>query len=902
MSGHTYKIVGKRFLREYTEADTSPVYAAEMQAQRIVEEMCNVPWGGVAARSARMTYHTDEVVDEESKTTGLDMNVKIRDQFDAALFCAEHVGGQHRAYANAAVYHYTLPDEAVGCHLARLSAKVTSDPYNSQGARIHVITSSTGEIPTSCRTCRGEDSSGNVIEDGTTAAGVAPRTVTSSGGKDYWYPTRETVSLEPTGGLVLGKHLFLFVLMESYATVRGNWIEGSSFIDNLVEIETSESVSGWSDGEIYDLVEDSDLEYNVVKDGVYPDIVGEVSGVETMQLQRTGDPFVLHYGSTAPGGDGGLYKINGDSLSRLIGVDAGEITMVREVEVIGTDNNGPVFSYILIGGTFSGGTFSEIPGLYFYDMQLGRLCTSKSLNSDAVGGAVVPPALATFAKEHGGFEYVDCIYLGGNSGAAWVFVAKDGLTFSWSTTLNGQFCPCIEMAPIASNSLTFQLYPIEGNYTPYPRNLITSQGIDADEISVGAYYKEYATSGYVGKLRLHGCARVGNTLHLFISTFEVSSASTHPVTTALGAVSTLSVTGTVTSISDAFVYADPNGARFTVCGNLASVGGVSVKNCALLKLNNNGTAWTAVAPSFDNYITPDDYAGFRVVRGHFYGDDTNFYIAGGYSSLASNTSYSLLAKVAANGTTPTAISHPAGMTVPRIVAYLDFGAKHLLYVAATSATDMVYGNLHPSITDEQSAIGLRMLYAGLYRGKLDAVGVADVGAARPGALFVVRGDTLTVPGDSGTVSVKTWQLSLARLIVPFAVPTAFRATRIKLDWSSLDATDGAKLNVWIKRGEYIDEMPRLSDVALYDASKSAVSGWELVGTIDASATSATFTVAPLTGRCATLMFTAWISLDEENPASGMELPQGVGTANINRIGGEIENLDSGWRPDITLLP
>ena len=112
-----------------------------MQAQRIVAEMCNVPWRGVTARSARMTYHADEVIDEESKITGLDMNVMIRDQFDAALFCAGHVGGQHRAYANAAVYHYVLPDEAVGCHLTRLSAKVTSDPYNSQGARIHVITS-----------------------------------------------------------------------------------------------------------------------------------------------------------------------------------------------------------------------------------------------------------------------------------------------------------------------------------------------------------------------------------------------------------------------------------------------------------------------------------------------------------------------------------------------------------------------------------------------------------------------------------------------------------------------------------------------------------------------------------------------------------------------------------------
>ena len=249
----SYKIIGRRFLRKYTEPSTSPVYASATQAQRIVDEMCNVPWQGVSVRSARMTYHTDEVVDEATKTTGLDMNVKLRDQFDAALFCAGHVGGQHRAYANAAVYCYTLPDEAVGCHLTRIAAKVTSDPYNSQGARIHVMTSSTDEIPTSCHTCRGENSSGVVVEDGTTAAAAAPRTTTTVSGKDYWYPTRTTVSLEPTGGLVLAKHLFLFVLMESYSTVRGNWIEGCSFIENLVEIETTEAITGWTAGGTFDV-------------------------------------------------------------------------------------------------------------------------------------------------------------------------------------------------------------------------------------------------------------------------------------------------------------------------------------------------------------------------------------------------------------------------------------------------------------------------------------------------------------------------------------------------------------------------------------------------------------------------------------------------------------------------
>ena len=249
----TYKIIGKRFLRKYTESGTSPVYAAAAQAQHVVDTFCDVPWEAVRPSAATMTYHTDEVLDEDEGVTGLDKNVLIRDRFDAALFCAGHSGGQHRAYANAACYRYTLPDEAVGETLESLALRVTSDPYNSEGARIHVFTNSTGEIPTNCHDCRGEDSSGDVIEDGTTAAGVAKRTVKNVSGTDYWYPTTATVTLEPTGGLTLQKYLFVVVALESYSTVRGNWLEGCSFIENKVSITTASAVDGWDDGDTVDL-------------------------------------------------------------------------------------------------------------------------------------------------------------------------------------------------------------------------------------------------------------------------------------------------------------------------------------------------------------------------------------------------------------------------------------------------------------------------------------------------------------------------------------------------------------------------------------------------------------------------------------------------------------------------
>ncbi len=264
----TYNLIGKRYLRKYTEGSTSPVYAAAAQAQQVVDSLCDVPWEAVSSVDARMTYHTDEVVDEENGIKGLDMNVLVRDSFDAALFCAGHVGGQHRAYANAACYRYKLPSAFVGKTLTSLSARITSDPYNSQGARLHVFTNSSGEIPTSCHACRGEDSSGTVVEDGTTAAAVAPRTATTSSGTTYWYPTTATATLEPTGGMVLQQYLFLVVALESYSTVRGNWMEGCSFIRNLVSLTTSSDVAGYADGDMIDLSDPDAVSIPVLSGGV----------------------------------------------------------------------------------------------------------------------------------------------------------------------------------------------------------------------------------------------------------------------------------------------------------------------------------------------------------------------------------------------------------------------------------------------------------------------------------------------------------------------------------------------------------------------------------------------------------------------------------------------------------
>ena len=287
----TYKLIGQRVLRKYTAAKTTPTYAAATDAQLVVDSLCDVPWKKVAEKSATMTYHTEENVGtKDEPISGLDMNVRIRDQFDAALFCADHTGGQHRAYANAAVYHYVLPDGTLP-RLTKLTASVTSDPYNSAGARITILTNATGEIPTNCNDCRTGDAH---------ADGVAPRTVAANGN---WFPTTadcvfsadpgEGETALPSGGLQLQKHLFVFVLLESYSTVRGNWMEGCSFIRNLVSVETDDAVPGWTDGDTIDLAASGVNSYAVMSGGIIHYITGNGRTGERSVSIRTDANLVI---------------------------------------------------------------------------------------------------------------------------------------------------------------------------------------------------------------------------------------------------------------------------------------------------------------------------------------------------------------------------------------------------------------------------------------------------------------------------------------------------------------------------------------------------------------------------------------------------------------------------------
>ena len=294
-----YRLVGQRHLRLYTAERDTQSYNAAVDAQTVADSLCGVPWTRARSSDATSTSHVNEQ---------LDQNVSNRDRFDAALFCANHTNGTHRAYANAAVYRYRLPDGPLP-RLSRLSVRVSSDPYNALGARIVLFTNATGEIPTDCATCRGENANGIRL------AGVAPRVtrIVTEGGeqKSYWYPNTTNavfdLSAQP---LQLNRYLYVFVLLENYASSRGNWLEGCSYIDNLVSVTTDAPVRGWTEGSTVDLsaggysappdewmpyFETTNTIVTAEKDGVTADFAAPEGAYRRMHYGSTNITFATHF-------------------------------------------------------------------------------------------------------------------------------------------------------------------------------------------------------------------------------------------------------------------------------------------------------------------------------------------------------------------------------------------------------------------------------------------------------------------------------------------------------------------------------------------------------------------------------------------------------------------------------
>lgn len=886
-----YKIIGQRYLRKYTAPRTTPVYSARIDVERIVDTLCDVPWEAVNAKDAGMTYHTDEPVDDD-KTSGLDKNVIIRDGFDAALFCAEHVGGQHRACANAAAYVYELPEDAVGKSLRSITLNVTSDPYNSNGARIHVMTLPSAELPTSCRICRGEDESSSVISDGTTAAGVAKRTVQTQNGTEYWYPTSEDCTLSPSGGLTLEKYLVVFVLMENYATVRGNWIEGCSFIRNLAEMDISGEVSGWTDGGTYDLtVIAAKREFNVCRGGVLPLLPTQKTGLKTITLQKTGDELIaskLLVGGT--NASNSLSRIDAAIASVVADLD-GPVTSIDVMQP-----NGARYLYnskyywtavqlAVITGAFSKGSFTGLPGFLIYDVWHGKILEDIPLtgfDSNLVSAA-------RNGRLRGGFAFAT----GGSTSTTSVAV--------WAMFESGAFLYNSQIYPFA----TFNISQSDGT---------VSDATHMSSLVSGCAFNKDAKCHFTVQSGAEDSYMYNAIEHLYLSDGKIMPAK--GAYTSHFPAGGLAYEGTINAIRP--LKCNKFGEyRFLVSGNLTSVGGVACRNCAIVTFTTSKA--TVTVPTFDELITPDTYEAFSVSAqlscltansgGNYsynWGTDEVYLVSGAFNALDGDTAYKKAVDiVGGQRTTRAALSD-----ISKVIGAVALYTGQVIYAQGVQNSGGLEvfeaADLHTDVSPAQSAIGLRSLYAKLYNNGLYAISRSVMlSKKRIGAGFVVKSGNVTVNALNGTayteVAVPTWQMTLSSLVVPFSVPQDFKAVGVKLDWSKLTAT-GGMLNVWLKRDAYVDDIPDIVDPSFHLGDKSSIDGWELLGRIGSGENSAFFAIDALAGHCASLLFTAYMSLDDLNPGDGMVMPQGVCTSmDVNSITGEVSGMDATWKPDITLI-
>lgn len=825
----TYKIKTRRYIRKYTAAEKLPVSAALIDAQRVVDELCNVPWEQAAATTSVITSH------DESE---LDANVSNRDRFDAALFCADHANGAHRAYANAACYKIPFPTGTAGKKITSLKVRVTSDAYNAAGARIALVTNSTGVIPTSCAECRGEGAGG------IHAAGVAPQTIQTVGGQRYGYPTiadcifnvspGEGEYALPTGGLTLGSYLYVFVLMENYNSVRGNWLEGSSCIVNQIEIVTDSAITGWTDGSLIDLTNDSRQEFVIC------------SGSNVKSNLKTGTGVM-----------GCAVLPNGDAIKDL------ERTITYS-------------SKELIA--FTGGSEQSkmtFPGDAHFKSY--RVCWSGTTYSYA--------------------------WMTKGSITNYIFAWSDSLRKIWASIDGSDFIEVAQEQATINHSLGNRLCRIDLVYS-----------------SAGTYLSLYFSDGYIARISLE--SKLNPELDYFNSSTYYYSSNTHigsywlddgvlRPTGVFYSYGEINVEGEVFGMSENFKYGSNYsllvGSYIVIYGRLNSVGGKTCKNVAIIEYTSTGM--NVIIPAFDSFITPNTYNGFRIeaqtTLNQQYGD---FYVSGEFTSLSGISAHGVV-RIASLSSTSFEQLDLSGNAVDAV-----YSNDTLYYVGAEYEESVIFTSTSiGSYTNKEYPA--RELLSRFYLGMCEETERDLFGVTRKGVAFSVGVDkNIQVVGfdTSGNQVSRAdfFVMCAASLVVPFSLPVNARLNTINLDWSSWSngggaATSGSFVNVWIKRGEYIDEYPSasLKNAELYDASKNVVDGWELLGRIDVSgsATTATLDLPDISGRVSTLMFTGYVNTDWKEINSAWEGHFGVCPEfKVNPWNGSVSGASKLWFPNITL--
>ena len=877
---HYYKLKGARWLRLYTAAANTPVYAAQSDAQTIADTLCDVPWTRAGSDGPAMfTVH-------EAKA--LDQNVDNRDRFDAAEFCAGHADGQHRVYANAAFYVCALPQAAQGATLESVKVHVHSDPYNELGVRIAVHLLDTDALPTDCATVR----SGAAHADG-----QVPRETRTVNKTNYWYAADGDVTITLPAGTATKAYLAVFVGLENYARSRSEWIEGSAYISNSITIATTEEISGWTENtpQPIDSIPNYGGEFAVVRGGVAPIFPeGSAGGARVIQLQLNGDPLVP-IESVDTGDPSRTQVYAGGSLVYEISGTVSDVSYSRPVTI-----GNAVTRFVAICGVFGESSYG-IEGLLIFNAATGG-----RLDGSAVTlGSGVSALLGKTTTKIGASVILDnttpylCLYAAdftpqtSLSVTTYPFLKIDLSTGTAST--NSRVSITTDVAPAYSVDKLLQVefydigHELSHNSVDFPPLACAYSGVFDDSPSMTW------CDGYV----------LSSDEHDWVSANGIN----------LEAAFWLAYKGTLSGVSIAHALDDADNADIIFSGDFSAYALGAYGNAAIvpdaIPVSKKSIVYpaaalystdplTRVGPArFVDVSALSSLAGLKV--GETAKDSGVYVVTGAFRAVGGDMSLGTGFVYDEATNTRTAL----GYGTPPYAA-----ATGSAVVPAPSG-DLTpcywHGDIRTAPSAADSAAGLRTLQAHFYLGRAESVARAT--RERMGAAYSVRATTasLKVVGDGGVSvqSVPVWRMFASALVVPFALPTAWTARKLRLDWTDWTgtATAGARFNVWLKAGDYIESCPDIlaSDIP-YDALEAETAGWTLVGTVDAAgaATEATFELPEIAGKkTATLMLTAFASADRINPDANSVWPVGA-AKEVDATGGEVVNADKAWLPDVTL--
>jgi len=974
-----YKVIGERKLRKYTAKRSTPVYSAESDVAYVASHLCDVPWsdaGGV--RDATVTWHTNEVVHKEGEEpnqktwTGLDWNVVIRNEFDAALFCAGHEGGGHRVYANAAVYVYKLPNDAVGKTLQSLTGKITSDPYNAKGARVSVLTNSTGVIPTDCAVCRnGGIWSGSAYTASDSfhtptdanGCGVAPRTARSeSGGSESWFPTTASFTLNPSS-FVLQQYLMVFVVLENYNVCRGNWIEGSSFLENRVSITLNSAVSSWdtlvaAGKELY-LGESAGQSYDVIAANGFTSVVGSGRKYAVAECPRCGveEPErAVYSGYDFTSNNAGIWsEATPTTIDRAF---AGRIVGCSQMSISYVDVTNPTVSTTSYSAKlWNGGIVAaydpsndgsgDLPGLSFYQMVYPAFGSSDHydvvqlvLNGRVSGSVPVSARQMLVSGE-----------------VTRIFVVP---AFSWfnasSVPENRSILDRQAYLIVIANDAKYEIVGYLVN-TGYRTKTALSAGWDVYHLANGDTFGDH---------NLVCCAFMRSRFESFAATYtpaycttnvtfddsnrtitfltpetqlpsktlfyawkkEMSSTQVMVMSNKAG---TLGCYGSFISVEPCGNYGTVMGqtafSSVVVSGNLERVGSTECRNVAYVDMypSDDGTLTEGIVsvPDYDGDISPVSYdSSYRVIpvprttsNGIRLGVDVDAIVT---SKTGIQVGSSIVNAAFVRGTPYTVTSASSPLNANLMNAFNSV-AFHVLVVGYSMYSAAMYGStsidtLLQTSDSASAAIGLRNCYGNLADGVLKLVDAPA--SVNPCVIFTLtpavkqKRITNDFGYTSSVLSFPMWRICSSYVIVPFVFPDVATTSvrKVRLSWTAVAAcTQGTVFNVWIRVGtRTVADDDSLRNVELYRAGSDSVDGWTLVGKIDAyGASSAEFDLPVSVSGISNgeILLTAWFPYDTLNPSGTLPTRYGVGTVDVNTESGAISGSeDSGWRPAISLIP